>query len=155
MRTVFLSFLSALRSCFQSRACLQVENLALRHQINVLRRCGRRRLPLNSSDRLLWVWLSRLRTGWHSALMIVKPETVMAWHRRGFRLYWTWKSRHARPGRPDIPQEVRDLIRKMSLANLLWGETRSLGELLKLGLNVSQATVAKYRVRQRKPPSQT
>ena len=115
MRTVFLSFLSALCSCFQSRACLQVENLALRHQINVLRRGGRRRLPLKSGDRLLWVWLSRLWTAWRSALVIVKPETVIAWHRRGFRLYWTWQSRHARPGRPDIPQEVRDLIRKMSV----------------------------------------
>ena len=155
MRTVFLSFLSALRSCFESRACLQVENLALRHQINVLRRGGRRRLPLKSGDRLLWVWLSRLWTAWRSALEIVKPETVIAWHRRGFRLYWTWQSRHARPGRPDNPQEVRDLIRKMSLANPLWGAPRIHGELFKLGIELSQATVAKYRVRQRKSPSQT
>ncbi len=87
--------------------------------------------------------------------MIVKPETVIHWHRKWFRLYWTWKSRHARPGKPHLPQEVRDLIRKMSLANPLWGAPRNHGELLKLGLNVSQATVAKYRVRQRKPPSQT
>src|SRR5437867_4898195 len=155
MRTVFLSFLSALCSCFQSRACLQVENLALRHQINVLRRGGRRRLPLKSGDRLLWVWLSRLWTAWRSALVIVKPETVIAWHRRGFRLYLTWQSRHARPGRPDNPQEVRDLIRKMRLANPLWGAPRIHGELFKLGIELSQATVAKYRVRQRKPPSQT
>src|SRR5712692_6803835 len=117
MRTVFLSFLSALRSCFQSRACLQVENLALRHQINVLRRGGQRRLRLSCADRLLWVWLSRLWTAWRSALVIVKPETVIALHRRGCRLYWTWKSRHAPPGRPEIPLEVRDLIRKTSLTN--------------------------------------
>src|SRR6184192_3492883 len=123
MRTVFLSFLSALCSCFQSRACLQVENLALRHQINVLRRGGRRRLPLKPGDRLLWVWLSRLWTGWRSALVIVKPETVIAWHRRGFRLYWTWKSRHP-PGRPSVLAEVIALIRKMSQANTRWGAPR-------------------------------
>ena len=154
MFTVLLSFLSALDSCFQSRASLQFENLALRHQINVLRRRGRRPL-LKSGDRLLWVWLARLWTGWRSALVIVKPETVIAWHRRGFRLYWTWKSRHARPGRPEIPWEVRDLIRKMSLANPLWGAPRLHGELLKLGIEVSQATVAKYKAHPRKPPSQT
>ena len=154
MQTVFLSFLSALCSCFQSRACLQVENLALRHQINVLRRGGRRRLPLKPGDRLLWVWLSRLWTGWRSALVIVKPETVIAWHRRGFRLYWTWKSRNVRPGRPDIPRKVRDLIRNMSLANPLWGAPRIHGELLKLGIELSQATIAKYMALQRKPPSQ-
>ncbi len=154
MRTVFLSLLSALCSSLLTHVSLQMENLALRHQINVLRRCGRRRLYLNSGDRLLWVWLSRLWTGWRSALVIVKPETVIAWHRKGFRLYWTWKSRHARPGRPDIPQEVRDLIRKMCLANPLWGAPRTHGELLKLGIDVSQAAVAKYMVRPRKPPSQ-
>src|SRR3989449_1183835 len=155
MRTVFLSFLSALCSCFQSRACLQVENLALRRQINVLRRGGRRRLRLSCADRLLWVWLSRLWTAWRSALVIVKPETVIAWHRRGFRLYWTWQSRHARPGRPDNPQEVRDLIRKMSLANPLWGAPRIHGELLKLGIEVSQATVGRYMPWRPKVPSPT
>ncbi len=155
MRTVFLSFLSVLFSCFQTRASLQAENLALRHQINVLRRGVRRRLRLSSADRFLWAWLSRLWRGWRSALVIVKPETVIRWHRRGFRLYWTWKSRHARPGRPEIALEVRDLIRKMSVANPLWGAPRIHGELLKLGINLSQATVAKYMARPRKPPSQT
>jgi transposase InsO family protein len=155
MRTVFLSFLSALCSCFRSGTCLRLENLALRHQINVLRRRGRRQLHLSNADRLLWVCLSRLWTGWRSALVIIKPETVISWHRKGFRLYWTWKSRHARPGRPDIPREVRDLIRKISLANPLWGAPRIHGELLKLGIELSQATVAKYMVRHRKPPSQT
>jgi hypothetical protein len=154
MLTVLISFLSALGSCFQSRSSLQLENLALRHQINVLRRRGRR-LFLKPGDRLLWVWLARLWTGWRSALVIVKPETVIAWHRRGFRLYWTWKSRHTRSGRPEIPSEVRDLIRNMSLANPLWGAPRIHGELLKLGVEVSQATVAKYMARPRKPPSQT
>ncbi len=111
MRTVFLSFLSTLCSCFRNRAYLQFENLVLRHQINVLRRSGLRRLRLSCVDRLLWVWLSRLWTSWCSALVVVKPETVIRWHRKGFRLYWTWKSRRARGGRPDLPQEVRDLIR--------------------------------------------
>ena len=120
MKTVFLALLSAVRSCLQTRAVLQAENLALRHQITVLQR-GRKRLPLNFGDRLLWVWLSLIWSGWPSALAIVKPETVISWHRRGFRLYWTWKSRQAGTGRRLVPREVRDLIRKMSLANPLWG----------------------------------
>jgi hypothetical protein len=105
-------------------------------------------------DRLLGVWLSQLWTGWQSALLIVKPETVIAWHRVGFRLFWRWKSRH-REGRPSVSPEVRDLIRRMSLANPRWGAPRIHGELLKLGIQLSQATVAKYIVRHRKPPSQT
>jgi putative transposase len=155
MRTVFLSLFSAMCSCFRTRVSLQMENLALRHQINVLRRGVGRRLRLSCADRLLWVWLSRLWTAWRSALVVVKPETVVRWHRKGFHLYWTWKSRHACPGRPEIPLEVRDLIRKMSVANPLWGAPRIHGELLKLGINLSQATVAKYMARPRKPPSQT
>jgi putative transposase len=106
------------------------------------------------ADRLLWVWLSRLWSGWRSALVIVKPETVISWHRQGFRLYWIWKSRHTQ-GRPSVSHEVIDLIRKMSLANPRWGAPRIHGELLKLGFQLSQATVAKYMVRNRKPPSQT
>ena len=103
----------------------------------------------------LWVGLSRLWSQWRSALLIVKPETVISWHRRGFRCYWRWKSRQGEPGRPAIDGEVRELIRKMSLANRLWGAPRIHGELLKLGIEVSQVTVAKYMVSQRKPPSQT
>ena len=99
MVTLFLSFLGTLRSCFQTRAALQLEILALRHQINVLRRSQRGRVRLTPVDRLLWAWLLQLWSGWRSALLIVKPETVMAWHRRGFRVYWTWKSRRGRPGR--------------------------------------------------------
>ncbi len=118
-------------------------------------RVHRKRLRLNSGDRFFWVWLSRLWTSWRSALAIVNPETVIRWHRKGFCLYWAWKSRGAAVARRVIPPEVRDLIRKMSLANSLWGAPRIHGELLKLGINLSQATVAKYMVRQRKPPSQT
>jgi len=88
-------------------------------------------------------------------LVIVKPETVIGWHRKGFRLYWTWKSRAVEHGRPRVSREVRELIRKMSSANPLWGAPRIHGELLKLGIEISQATVAKYMVRHRKPPSQT
>jgi putative transposase len=147
--------LKALRDCFRTRAVLQAEIIALRHQLLVLQRLNRGRRPqLKLHDRLLWVWLSQLWAGWKSALLIVKPETVIAWHRRSFRLYWTWKSRH-RTGRPSVSREVRDLIRRMSMANPRWGAPRIHGELLKLGIEVSQATVANYMVRHRKPPSQT
>ena len=133
---------------------MQAENLALCHQIIVLQR-GRKRLPLDSGNRLLWVWLSRLWADWRSALAIVNPETVISWHRKGFRLYWAWKSRRVQIGRWEIPQEIRDLIRRMSQANPLWGAPRIHGELLKLGIALSQATVAKYMVRRRGRPSPT
>ena len=155
MFTLFFSILGTLRSCFQTRAAMQSEILALRHQINVLRRSQRGRVHLTSADRLFWTWLMYLWSGWRSALAIVKPETVIAWHRRGFRLYWTWKSRLGSPGRPQVSHEVRDLIRKISLANPLWGAPRIHGELLKLGIQLSQATVAKYMERRREPPSPT
>ena len=105
-------------------------------------------------DRVLWVWLSQVWCHWRTALVIVKPDTVISWQRRGFRLFWTWKSRH-RTGRPTVPHEVRTLIRTMSSANPLWGAPRIHGELLKLGLTVSQTTVATYMVRRRPRPSQT
>jgi putative transposase len=155
MVTVILSVVFGVRSWFRSRAALQVEILALRHQLTVLKRSQRGRLHLNSTDRLVWAWLSDIWSQWRSALLMVKPETVIAWHRRGFRWYWQWKSRQGEPGRPTIDWEVRELIRKMSVANPLWGAPRIHGELLKLGIKVSQATVAKYMARQRKPPSQT
>jgi transposase InsO family protein len=109
---------------------------------------------LSQADRLLWVWISRIWTEWRSAIVLVQPETVIAWHRRAFRLFWTWKSRH-RVGRPAVSPAVRALIRSMSQANPLWGAPRIHGELLKLGIDVSQASVAKYLVRHRRPPSQT
>ena len=111
------------------------------------------RLGVSPTD-FVWVWLSQLWRDWRSALLIVKPETVIAWHRRGFRLYWSWKSRHPL-GRPTVSREIIDLIRKMSLANPRWGAPRIHGELLKLGFALSEATVAKYMARPRKPPSQT
>jgi hypothetical protein len=115
MFAIIFCLLSSIRRGFRTRATLQAEILALRHQLLVLQRANRdRKLRLNGADRLLWVWLSRLWSGWRSALVIVKPETVITWHRKGFRLYWSWKSGH-RQGRPSISPEVIDLIRKMSL----------------------------------------
>jgi hypothetical protein len=104
-------------------------------------------------DRIFWVLLSRLWTSWRHSLQLVRPETVVGWHRQGFRRYWAWKSRR-RSGRPMISRELRDLIRRMSISNPLWGAPRIHGELLKLGLTVSQATVSKYMLRHRRPPSQ-
>ena len=138
----------------RSRASLHLEIIALRHQLAVVHRSKRPRLRFTSTDRVLWAWLSRTWRGWRSALHIVKPETVIAWHRRGVRLFWTWKSRH-RLGRPTVPHDIRALIREMSTANPLWGAPRLHGELQKLGISVSQSTVAKYIRRPPGPPSQT
>ncbi|MGH9159689.1 MAG: hypothetical protein ACRD2X_06845 [Vicinamibacteraceae bacterium] len=128
--------------------------MALRHQLQVLQRTRPRRVPVGMPDRWLWVWLSRVWTEWRRALVIVEPATVVAWHRRGLGLFRKWKSR-PRTGRPSVPKDVRELIRMMSEANPLWGAPRIHGELLKVGVDVSQATVAKYMVRLRRPPSQT
>ena len=144
----------AASAIFKSRATLQLENLALRHQLGVLRRSVRRpRLTL--ADRLLWTYICDVWSDWRSALVIVKPETVIAWHRKAFRLFWTWKVRHGQPGRPAVPTEVRELIRRISRENPLWGAPRVHGELLKLGIDISETSVGKYLVRRRKPPSQT
>ncbi len=136
---------------FRSRAVLELENLALRHQLHVLRRQRPGRLRLFALDRLLWVLLYRLWPRCLEAMVLVKPATVIQWHRRGFRLFWRWRSRS---GRPSVEREIRDLIRQMSSANPLWGAPRIHGELLKLGIEISQATVAKYMVRRRGTPSQ-
>ena len=154
MTSVLFSLLLTLRGMARSRAALHLEVLALRHQLEVLQRSQPRRLRLVQADRWLWTWLSRVWTAWRTALVIVKPETVMAWHRRGFRFVWTWKSRR-RTGRPTAPADLRALIRTISQTNPFWGAPRIHGELLKLGMDVSQATVAKYMVRRRQPPSQT
>ena len=114
MIAVLSLFLSMLRSCFRTRASMQVEILALRHQLAVLQARPRRRPSLGRFDRLLWVMLSQAWPQWRSALIIVKPETAIAWHRKGFRLYWRWKSRAEKSGRPSVSWEVRELIRQMS-----------------------------------------
>lgn len=110
-------------AAFKSRATLQLENLALRHQLGVLRRSVKRP-KLTFADRLLWAWLCEVWSDWRSALAIVKPETVIGWHRKGFRLFWTWKVRGGQLGRPPVPKDVRELIRKMCRKNPLWGAPR-------------------------------
>jgi transposase InsO family protein len=149
-----MSVLAMLRGVVRSRAALHLEILALRHQLQVLQRSRPRRLRLAKADRWLWAWLSAAWSGWRTALVIVKPETVIAWHRQGVRLFWTWKSRR-RNGRPPVAADMRSLIQTMSKENPLWGAPRIHGELLKLGLDVSQATVAKYMARPTTPPSQS
>ena len=139
----FLSLLlHALAAPLRTQARLEGEIAILRHQLNVLRR-QTSKPRLTAADRLLFVWLSRLFPSLKSAITIVQPETVLRWHRSGFRLYWRWKSR-SRGGRPKVSIEVRSLIRRMSLENPLWGAPRIHGELLKLGIDVAQSTVAKY-----------
>ena len=142
-------------SIFRSRAALELENLALRHQIGILQRSARKRPKWTPWDRWLWVWLSRIWGDWRSALAIVQPETVVAWHRAGFRRFWTWKARRGQVGRPLISRELRDLIRKMCRENPGWGAPRIHGELLKLGFHIGESSVSKYMVRSRRPPSQT
>jgi hypothetical protein len=127
-------------------------NPGLRHQVAVLQRSRPRRVRLAKMDHWLWLLLPRPWVGWRVALVIVNPETVIAWHRRGFQLWWTWKSRR-RLGRPTVPVNIRTLIREMAEANRSWGAPRMHAELLKLGIDVRQATVAKYMRCRRQPPS--
>ena len=154
MQTTLQIVFAMVREAFLSRAALHLENLALRQQLAVVQRESPRP-SLCMADRLFWVALSRVWPRWREALVIVKPETVIGWHRKGFQLFWTWKSRRRKPGRPPVSREVRDLIRRMSRENPLWGAPRIHGELLKLGFDVSEAAVSKYLTRYRKPPSQT
>jgi transposase InsO family protein len=135
---------------FRGRAALELEVIALPHQLAVLRRQRPGRVRLFAIDRLLWVWLYRVRPRCLDLMVLVKPATVACWHRQGFRLYWRWRSRS---GRPSVNREIRDLIRQMCSANPLWGAPRIHGELLKLGIELSQATVAKYMVPRRGRPS--
>src|SRR6202049_3075462 len=141
-----LTLLSAVGSLLsfrvRRRASLELELVALRHQVTVLRRQRPGQPRLFSTDRLLWVWLYRIWPQVLNAMVLVKPATVVQWHRKGFRLYWRRRSR--RLGRPRMNREIRDLIRKMSLANPLWGAPRIHGELLKLGIDVSQDTVGRH-----------
>src|SRR5580700_6510458 len=138
---------------FRPRAALQAENLVLRHQLNVLRRKSPKRLAFGDVDRLVFTALYHVAPGVLDALKILKPQTVIRWHRAGFRTYWRWKSR-PHGGRPKTPADIRQLIRDMSVANPLWGAPRIHGELLKLGIDIGQTRVAKYMARKRRPPSQ-
>src|ERR1700730_4048084 len=143
------------RACSaQTHTNIALENLALRQQLALLRHRSKRP-RFGRLDRAFWVWLSRRWAGWRKALYVVRPETVIRWHRQGFRAFWTWKSRRGRTGRPPIGSELAHLIRTVAHANPLWGAPRIHGELLKLGFEVSQRTVARLMPRRPKPPSQT
>ena len=142
MLTVLSALTSLISFRLRSRASLELEVVALRHQVNVLRRQRPSQPRLFAADRLLWIWLYRISPKVLDAMVLVKPATVVGWHRKGFRLYWRRRSRHL--GRPGVNSEVRELIRQMSQTNPLWGAPRIHGELLKLGIEVSQATVGRY-----------
>jgi hypothetical protein len=153
LREAYSLVWSVLVLLFRSRVSLEAEILILRHQLNIQRRHQPKRLAFSAVDRLILVGLYRLAPNTIKALTIVKPDTVIRWHRAGFRLYWRWKSRQ-RCGRPTVPLEIRRLIREISIANPLWGAPRIHGELLKLGIDVGQTGVAKYMAHRRAPPSQ-
>jgi hypothetical protein len=133
---------------------LEVENLFLRHQLNVALRRTPQRVRLRAGDRALMVWMTRRWPSLFGLSRVVQPDTILRWHRAGFRAYWRWKSR-GRPGRPRVSRELRELIQRMSKENLLWGAPRIHGELLKLGFEIAESTVSKYMIRRRGPPSQT
>jgi transposase InsO family protein len=146
-------FLAVLASPFKSKLRLEAENAVLRHQLNVLRRKLHGRVRLTNHDRLFFIQLCRWFPSILKVLTIIRPETLVRWHRAGFRCYWRRKSR-PQGGRPQIDTELRRLVRRMSVENPLWGAPRIHGELLKLGFEVAQSSVAKYMVKRRGPPSQ-
>jgi transposase InsO family protein len=143
-----------LASFLRSHRRLRAENVVLRHQVNILRRRAAGRLRLSNVDRLVFVWLYRLCPAVVDTVAIVRPETLIRWHRQGFRAFWRWKSR-SRAGRPAVSEEIRELIREMSRANCLWGAPRIHGELLKLGIEIAQSTVAKYMIKRPRRPGQS
>jgi hypothetical protein len=142
----------AIIGLFRARVSLEAEILVLRHQLNVLRRKSPKRLVFSNFDRLVFAGLYRLAPSIVNALVIVKPLTVIRWHRAGFRSFWRWKS-CCRGGRTKVPLEIRQLIREMSLTNPLWDAPRLHGELLKLGIEIGQTSVAKYMAKRSRPPS--
>src|ERR1700751_5526507 len=146
-------FLTLFASPFKSKSRLEAENAALRHQLIVLQRMVRGRVQLTNGDRLFLVMLYRWFPSVLKAITIIRPETLVRWHRAGFRRYWRWKS-PSLAGRPQIDADLRALIRRMSSENPLWGAPRIHGELLKLGFEAAQSSVAKYMVKRRGPPSQ-
>jgi transposase InsO family protein len=139
---------------FKSRRRLEAENLFLRHQLNIALRRAPPRLRLHDSDRALLVWMTRICPELLNLAQVVTPETILRWHRAGFKAFWRWKSRN-RAGRPRIDRGLLDLIQRMSWENPLWGASRIHGELLMLGFEVAQSTVSKYIERRPRPPSQT
>jgi putative transposase len=154
MPPVMSALLAFVVALFRSRASLCLEILALRHQVAIYKQAVRRP-RLHPTDRLFWVWLSRLWSGWQNVLALVQPRTVIAWQRKRCRAHWRRLSQRGTPGRPALAKEVRDLIRQMWQANPTWGSPRIVGELRKLGIEVAKSTVEKYRTRPKKPPSPT
>src|SRR5215813_1867008 len=146
-------FLNVLVSPFKSKSRLEAENAVLRHQVVMLRRIVHRRVRLTNSDRLFFIQLYRWFPSVLKVMTVIRPEMLVRWHRAGFRRYWRWKS-SSFGGRPQIDTELRALIRRMSVENPLWGAPRIHGELLKLGFEVAQSSVAKYMVKRCGPPSQ-
>src|SRR5260370_40258685 len=142
-----------LASRFKARATLEGEKLVVGPEVNVLGGRTAKRPHLSNADRFLFVWLYRWFPSVLEVVAIVRPETIIRWHRAGFRAYWRWRSRN-RVGRPKVSAELRTLIGEMSRANALWGAPRIHGELLKLGFEVAQSTVARYMCRHSRPPSQ-
>jgi transposase InsO family protein len=153
MIALFCFVLAILISPFKSKSRLEAENAVLRHQLIVLRRKLRGRVRLTNSDRWFFIQLYRWFPSILNAITIIKPETLVRWHRAGFRCYWRWKS-HSLGGRPQIDTDLRALIRRMSIENPLWGAPRIHGELLKLGFELAQSTVAKYMVERCGLPTQ-
>lgn len=150
----FLSFIKFLLSIFfRDHSTIIAENMALKHQITVLQRSVRKP-KIRKKDRILWVLLSKLWNGWKKSLFIVQPETVIKWHRQGFKLYWKIKSKH-KIGRPSISYKIIVLIHQMSKENSTWGAPHIRSELLLLGYDITESTIAKYMIKERKPPSQT
>src|ERR1700692_3253103 len=145
--------LAVLASPFKSKLRLEAENTGLRHQLHVVRRSLQGRVRLTNNDRWFFIQLYRWVPSILQVLTIIQPETLVRWHRAGFRGYWRWKARSL-GGRPQIETELRALVRRMSIENPLWGAPRIHGELLKLGFRVAQSSVAKYMVKRRGPPSQ-
>ncbi len=154
MRTFICVLLAFVSRLFRSRLTLQLENVALRQQLGVYQRTSQRP-RIHPADRIFWSWLSHHESGWRDAFVFVQTRTVIAWQRKRFREHWAKLSEQGRPGRPPVPKEIRGLIRKMSTANVGWGSPRIVGELRKLGIEVSKSTVEKYRVRSKKPSSPT
>src|SRR5947209_18636745 len=153
MVTILSAVVSIFAFRFRSRASLELKLIALQHQLTVLRRQRPGRPQFSSLGLLLWVLLYWIWPQFIDAMILLKPATVVQWHRKGFRLHWRWRSR--RPGRPKIGTEIRGLIRRMSRANPLWGAPRIHGELLKLGIKISQATVGRWMPWRPRVPSPT
>jgi transposase InsO family protein len=154
MLAILHLLVASVANLFKSRRRLEAENLFLRHQLNISLRRGPPRLRLRGGDRALLVWMTRLWPSLLGLVRVVEPATILRWHRAGFRSYWRWRSRK-RVGRPRIDRGLRDLIRRMSQENPLWGAPRIHGELLKLGFELAESTVSKYMIRRRLPPSQS